>query len=180
MKYENTKSKLKKIWTQSNINKYEITSQQETSKRIKESNKNTHILPIKSIIDLSTGWKVMIAPSLDYTTDTWNNRYRIQWDIELQEMPIKLIPFIRYQVVYKINGESEFKENDLVVRDPQVPVLFRLEDLKDSNGVAIEDFKKVTMLVGYTLKPYSYSDLDKTYDIQAKLLIKLYNPELLI
>ena len=180
MKYENTKSKLRKIWTQSNTNKYEVVVQQDAIKRIKNSIYNVNIQPIKTVIDLSTEWDFLIAPSLDYTTDTWNNRYRIQWDIELQEMPIKLIPFIKYQVVYKIKGESEFKENDLVVRDPQVPVIFRLEDLKNSSGSVIEGIKKVTMIVGDTLKPYSYSNLDKTYDIQAKLIIKLYNPELII
>ena len=182
MKYDNTKSKLRKIWSQSNTNKYEIINQQETNKRIKQTNENFHRLTSKNIVDLSTDWDTMLPPSDDTTISAWGaSKYRIQWDVELKEMPIKLIPFIKYQVVYKINGEEGYIEEELSTYNPQVPVLFRLEDIKNSSGAVIEDFKKVTMMVGYIFQSYTQHDSPPPiFDIQAKLIIKLYNPELII
>ena len=181
MKYENTTSRLKKVWNQSNTNKYEIVNQQNAVKRVKASVYSTNMQPIKTVIDLSTGWEFMIAPTGDNDTDAWFAEYRIQWDIDLKEMPIKLIPFIKYQVVYKITGEEGYIARGLGVFNPRVPVLFRLEDVFDSSGAVIEDFKKVTMMVGYMFSPFTQIDVfPDPYDIQAKLIIKLYNPELSI
>ncbi len=182
MKYDNTKSKLRKTWNQSNINKYEITNQQETSKRIKQTNENFHRLTSNNIVDLSTDWDSMIPPSGNDTISAWGrSKYRIQWNIDLNEMPIKLIPFIKYQVVYKINGEEGYIAYGLSTYNPQVPVLFRLEDIFNSSGEIIESFKKVTMMVGYIYQSYTQHDNPETiFDVQAKLIIKLYNPELII
>ena len=180
MKYENTKSKLRKTWSKSLVNKYEIVNQQASIKRIKDSNKSPDRQVSKGIIDLSTEWELMIAPREDNTLDAWS-QYRIQWNIDLKEMPIKLIPFIKYQVVYKITGEEGYIARGLGVFNPRVPVLFRLEDVFDSSGAVIEDFKKVTMMVGYMFSPFTQIDVfPDPYDIQAKLIIKLYNPELII
>ncbi len=180
MKYENTKSKLRRIWTQSNINKYEITNQQDAVKRLKKNNESSHIMASKTPIDLSTGWVLMTPASRDSDISAWYADYVMQWDIDLKEMPIKLIPFIKYQVIYKILGEEDFTANGLAVTLPRIPVIFRLEDIEDSSGGVIGGIKKVTMLVGYALRPAPFNNLDRDYDIQAKLIIKLYNPELII
>ncbi|KKL66289.1 hypothetical protein LCGC14_2146490 [marine sediment metagenome] len=183
MKYENTPYKLIKIWTQSGKNKYEIVRQEGVDNRIKDSITSSDYLVFKETIDLSTEWEKMVVPSLDSDTDAWYTDYRIQWDIELNQLPIKRIPFIKYNVVYKILGEEAFLADNLVLAYPRVPVIFRLEDMLDSGGGVIEDMKKVTMIVGYVIRPYPFATLEtlnKTYDIQAKLHISIYNPELAI
>lgn len=204
MKYDNTPYKLRKIWTQSGKNKYEITRQEDANERIEESIKSSNYLIFKQVIDLSTEWEQTAAPTLDSTTDAFPTDYRIQWNIDLKEFPIKLIPFVKYNVIYKCLGaeiktidteifnegeEDEYeidrkadliKEDDLTLTYPRIPCIFRLEDLKDANGEIIEDLKKVTMIIGYLIRPDPFATLQsvgKTYDLQAKLLIKIYNPE---
>lgn len=184
MRYENTKYKLKKIWTQSGLNEYEISKQEDSLSRLKKSNKASISANFRGIIDLSTEWESLIAPSLDSSTDAWYTDYRIQWNIDLNILDIKLIPFINYNIIYKcINEEELINEDNLVLTYPRTPSIFRIEDLKDDNEDIIPNLKKVTMIVGYLIRPYPFATLEslgKTYDIQAKLLIKLYNPQLFI
>lgn len=206
MKYDNTPYKLKKIWTQSGKNKYEITRQEDTNERVEESIKSSNYLIFKKVIDLSTEWEQMTAPALDSTTDAWYTDYRMQWNIDLKEFPMKLIPFVKYSVIYKCLGaevktieteifnegkDDEFRidrkadfieEDSLYLTYPRVPCIFRLENLEDvpEEENVLEDLKKVTMIVGYLIRPYPWAtlrDVGKTYDLQAKLLIKIYNPE---
>ena len=216
MKYENTPYKLKKIWTQSGKNKYEIVRQEGVDNRIKDSIKSSDYLVFKQITELSTEWAQMTFPGFVDTTnsewtnttpeDTWKKSCRYQWDIDFNQFPIKRIPFIKYNVVYKSNDseiitiegsasipalgsgnlDGENREGDFIREDwiyltyPRTSCIFRLEDVLDSGGGVIEDIKKVTMIVGVLLRFQPYTNLDKTYDLQAKLHISIYNPELAI
>lgn len=184
MKYENTRYKLKKIWTDSITNKYQITAQEDTNALILEKEaKGFEFLGFKKETDFSTEWEQMTLPSLDSDTDAWYTDYRVQWNIEFEAFPVKLIPFIKYNVVYKFLGEEELINDGLVLAYPRVPCIFRVEDLETDSDYVKENIKKVTMIVGYLIRPYPWATLQsvgKSYDIQAKLLIKIYNPEFYI
>lgn len=194
MKYENTPYKLKRIWTQSRKNEYEIVRQEDKNKRIEKEVENyVDYSIVRKITDLSTEWEQVIFPeyvAAPERKETWRKSCRYQWDIDLKIFPTKRIPFIKYNVVYKCNDskiipiegyvdkEADFIEADsLYLTYSRTSCIFRLEDVRNAEGKIIEGWNKVTMIVGTFLHFLPYFNLNKTYDLQAKLLIKIYNPE---
>jgi len=180
MKVDNTKSKIRKIYNQeiSNENKIDIIDRDTTT--LENSIKNVdYPINIKNKIrDFSTDWIDLDA----YTIERWNtNTYAMhkEFRIELPDMPMKFLPFINVQPIYRCGDNYK-----LIWDVDGVP--FILQTRKNhffqvgsiDNNIA----KNIKLIMGFSIV-HDYSEftaLGQAYNpftIQVKFLVKISNPE---
>jgi len=179
MKYETTPNKIEKIWIDSKNNQVRINRIEGTGLRIKEKISNVGTLSFKRIIELSTDWEtseLIPVERYDSTIPGYTSDYYSTWSIVFNSLPIKLIPFINYNVVYK-HPDHDPTATPLTdnINNARTTVIFRLENLEDDEDNT--EVKKVTMIIGYKL---GLVDEDDVYNVQTKLYLNIYNPEFYI
>jgi hypothetical protein len=165
MKYETTPHKIRKVWVDSKTNEIKINRIAGTNLRIKEKINNTSQLGFKRILELSTDWE---TPEL-----TDDNTFYIEWEIVFNSFPVKLMPYVNYNVVYKHPQYSGIDEilNDNINYN-RTNCIFKVENLEENEDN--EEVKKVTMIISHKLQLVDEEDY---YNVQCKLFLNLYNPE---
>lgn len=176
MKYYDTKYKIREIWSNAGKVKADIPEEESKVEKIK----NNLILidrPIhafKRIFTYETDWE-------DITTILPNQTmwYYKEYNITIQELHEKFIPFIRFAIVYKhedlfidTDKKTPFEINTFYTNHVfQITDLYEEDD--DGNRVVIADIKKVKLSAFIELR----SATSDRYPIETKIIIKFFNPE---
>lgn len=146
MKYENTKSKFQKIWRDKENAEQDIDnaefSKEITLESVRLVNLGFHYT--KKIYKYESEWEL---------AETIENRTYKEWRIEIGKFPLKYIPYIKTNILYKTT------ESDIVYTSK----VFHIIDTGN------EHIKTVTLVVGMFV--------NNPINIEVKLVLEYTNPE---
>jgi len=181
MKAENTKSKIRKIYNQETSNEQTIDNLDGNITNTTKLVKNTEYVNNlkKKIRDYSTDWLDMdIFSTEDWTENTYETTMYKEIRMDLPDMPIKFLPFIDVQILYKspdwvstlffiaTSGLFQNAKNDRLRKG----YFFEVKQIE--NNIA----KNITLVIGISI--IRTQDVEyKVFPMQVKALISLSNME---
>lgn len=181
MKAENTKSKIRKIYNQETSNEQTISNLEGEITNTTNSVKNTeYVNNFKNKIhDLSTDWLDMdIFSAEQWVENTYETAMYKEIRINLPDTPIKFLPFIDVQTLYKspdwVSSLFFISTEDFYInaRDNRLRKGYFFEVRKIENNIA----KNVTLIIGVSVVKTQYVHYE-IFPIQIKVLISLSNME---
>lgn len=169
MKSKNTTYKIEKIYNQEVTSENEIIIFGDETTEVKNAVKNTeNINNIKNnIVDFSTDWEDLNTYTMETFTDNIYAMHK-EFRIALPDMPTKYLPFINIEIIYKCN--DIYPINQMVslfsVKKNHFFQVGNADDNIASNITLVAGFSIMSSNLGF--EPFS---------MQAKILVKLFNPE---
>lgn len=114
---------------------------------------------------LSTDWEPMVIASYYYGQNIDPDTQYIDWEIVLERMDERMIPFINVEVLYRVSDGSINDGANL--ETPSKIVVFEIEDIEGEGYI-----KKVIIRASFY-----FSDGDVELPYQAKLLVNISHPQ---
>jgi ATP-dependent Lon protease len=160
MYYEQNKNKIRKSWDGTHKSEMDLEDLKTESFEKIESKKNTYNYVIKRIVTIETEWELM-------ESQTNSPVYKIH-KININNFPLKLLPFIRNTLLCKKTNESQVI-TQLRVNSFYVNVL-GLEEYEDIYKVR----KNIEIYVGHSIRLYP---IDNQYPpVYSKAILTIINP----
>ena len=152
----NKNSKIREIWVNSNKISNELEIKELKSKKIQNAInfQTNHVF--NKITKYEIDWETL-------TIDEEEKKIYKEWRIDINRIPKKIIPFIRFAVLYKTNN------HDNVGTDVVTNHIYNVID-EDIYG---QDFLKIQAIIGFRID-YSGASIPQ---VDGKLLIYIFNPE---
>ena len=154
MNYENTHNKINDIYIRENKNTNNIILEQNNNDNIKKLVKVNVTYRFNKFWEYDTDWVNLVA-------DTDESSLIKEWNITINKIPNDLIPFIRFNGVYKTVHTTI---ND----DFKISNIFRVVQ-ENINGT---EFSKVELIIGMYL---TYTGVIVP-QVQGKILLSMFNP----
>jgi len=162
MKFTEKTRRFRTIYSNALSNSNLIVKEQNKIEIIEDSIKFLTGNFLKNVYKYNTNWSVMEA-------DENNNKLITEWDIDINKIPAKFIPFIEVIPIYKSIHNN-------VGTNPTFNYIFKvIEENLYNNRFNFHYVMKIKLLAGLMV---SYSG--DVPEVNAKLLINIYNPELYI
>lgn len=172
MNYENTKHKVRTVFTQSDTNTNSITSLNDSNNAalhkkaiitLPKINFN-HVRQLTTDWSISSNFTVETIKSFDLETGTFeielqNAAYQ-EWNIEIDEIPEKYLPFLDYKIQIQRNDEVTWLDNYYTASI--------LHKLSESNGIY-----NIRLAIGW-----SREIEEKNIQIKSRLLFVVSNPQI--
>lgn len=166
MKQENTKHKIKKIWENSQQIKEKVKIENIKLKKINDNFLITNLSFANKVYNFSTEWETLEAIQIT----GYFHEFLKEWTIVFEKLPIQLIPFINYTVLFKHPSNISFEEK-LEGAHKELNHIFQIEDLSKNYN---ENIKKVSLIVCCQLTPdRTFGVFNPQNTIETKLSVTL-------
>jgi len=149
-KRENSRHKINTVWVRNDQTTSDLQTEEVKHPIIENSIEFNSVTHFNIINSFDTDWEVL------YYNETNEVLYK-EWRISLSKIPKKLVPFIRIGITYK-SLET--------VGSPKTHYLYKLIDTDSRDNMTLEFM--VGMLISGQSTPVS---------VEAKIMIKIFNPE---